>query len=82
MCNIVDYDERKTGSNKAGNYFALITLFQRVGLGASVWPGLVITSMFGFDPGATIQASRWRVFRDISRRADPAESRASVTNSR
>ncbi len=50
MGDIVDYDELKTGSNKAGNYFALITLFQKIGLGAGAGVGLLITSLFGFDP--------------------------------
>ena len=53
MGDIVDYDELKTGSNKAGNYFALITLFQKIGLGAGAGIGLLITSLFGFDPNAT-----------------------------
>ena len=52
MGDIVDYDELKTGSNKAGNYFALITLFQKIGLGAGAGIGLLITSLFGFDPNA------------------------------
>ena len=50
MGDIVDYDELKTGSNKAGNYYALITLFQKIGLGAGAGIGLLITSLFGFDP--------------------------------
>ena len=52
MGDIVDYDELKTGSNKAGNYFALITLFQKIGLGAGAGVALLITSLFGFDPNS------------------------------
>jgi len=55
MADIVDYDNLVTGSNKAGNYYALITLFQKIGLGAGVGVALVITSLFGFDPNGANQ---------------------------
>ena len=50
MADIVDYDRLKQGINNAGNYYALITLFQKVGLGAGAGIGLVVASTFGFDP--------------------------------
>jgi Na+/melibiose symporter-like transporter len=50
MADIVDYDRLKQGKNNAGNYYALITLFQKVGLGAGAGIGLVVASTFGFDP--------------------------------
>ena len=52
MADIVDYDRLKQGRNNAGNYYALITLFQKVGLGAGAGIGLVVASGFGFDPQA------------------------------
>lgn len=50
MADVVDYDRLKQGKNNAGNYYALITLFQKVGLGAGAGIGLVVASAFGFDP--------------------------------
>jgi Na+/melibiose symporter-like transporter len=50
MADVVDYDTLITRKNNAGNYYALITLFQKVGLGAGVGAALVISSLFGFDP--------------------------------
>jgi Na+/melibiose symporter-like transporter len=50
MADIVDYDRLKRGEHNAGNYYALITLFQKVGLGAGAGIGLVVASSFGFDP--------------------------------
>lgn len=49
MADIVDYDTLKTGHNSAGNYYALITLFQKVGLGAGAGLALFIAALFGFD---------------------------------
>lgn len=49
MADIVDYDTLKTGSNNAGNYFALITLLQKIGLGAGAGLALLIVSLFGFN---------------------------------
>lgn len=50
MADVVDYDTLITRKNNAGNYYALITLFQKVGLGAGAGAALVISSLFGFDP--------------------------------
>ena len=50
MGDVVDYDELKTGSQQAGNYYALITLLQKIGLGAGVGLALMIAAIFGFDP--------------------------------
>ena len=36
-------------------YVALITLFQKIGLGAGAGLGLLVTSMFGFDPNGENQ---------------------------
>ncbi len=55
MGDVVDYDELKTRSHDAANYFALITLFQKVGLGAGVGVALVIASSFGFNPNGENQ---------------------------
>lgn len=49
MADVVDYDTLITRTNNAGNYYALITLFQKVGLGAGAGVALVIASLFGFD---------------------------------
>jgi len=49
MADVVDYDTLITGKNNAGNYYALITLFQKIGLGAGAGAALVIASLFGFD---------------------------------
>jgi GPH family glycoside/pentoside/hexuronide:cation symporter len=49
MADVVDYDTLMTKSNNAGNYYALITLFQKVGLGAGAGIALVISASFGFD---------------------------------
>ncbi len=49
MADVVDYDTLITKRNNAGNYYALITLFQKVGLGAGAGIALVISSMFGFE---------------------------------
>jgi len=49
MADVVDYDTLITKNNNAGNYYALITLFQKVGLGAGAGIALVISSLFGFD---------------------------------
>jgi Na+/melibiose symporter-like transporter len=53
MGDVVDYDELKTGTSKAGSYFALITLFQKIGLGAGAGFALFITSLGGFNPNAS-----------------------------
>ena len=50
MADIVDYDTLKTRSNNAGNFYALVTLCQKVGLGAGAGLALIIASLFGFDP--------------------------------
>lgn len=49
MADVVDYDTLVTRNNNAGNYYALITLFQKIGLGAGAGAALVISSLFGFD---------------------------------
>lgn len=49
MADVVDYDTLITGKNNAGNYYALITLFQKIGLGAGAGAALIIASLFGFD---------------------------------
>jgi Na+/melibiose symporter-like transporter len=49
MADVVDYDTLITRKNNAGNYYALITLFQKIGLGAGAGAALVISSLFGFD---------------------------------
>lgn len=49
MADVVDYDTLKTRSNNAGNYYALITLFQKIGLGAGAGVALTISALFGFD---------------------------------
>ncbi len=52
MADVVDYDTLRTRSNNAGNYYALITLFQKIGLGAGAGVALMLASLFGFDPDA------------------------------
>lgn len=52
MADIVDYDTWKTGAHNAGNYYALISLLQKFGLGAGAGLGLVISAAFGFDATA------------------------------
>ncbi len=49
MADVVDYDTLKTRRNNAGNYYALITLFQKVGLGAGAGVALTVSALFGFD---------------------------------
>lgn len=49
MADIVDYDTLKTGANNAGNYYALVTLLQKIGLGAGAGAALLLVSLFGFD---------------------------------
>lgn len=49
MADVVDYDMLKTRRNNAGNYYALVTLFQKVGLGAGAGVALTISALFGFD---------------------------------
>lgn len=49
MADVVDYDTLITKRNNAGNYYALITLFQKVGLGVGAGTALIISSLFGFD---------------------------------
>ncbi|MEI9993347.1 MAG: MFS transporter [Rhizomicrobium sp.] len=50
MADAVDYDEWKTGLNKAGNFFAFSAIYQKVGnvLGGGI--ALVIAGAFGFNP--------------------------------
>ncbi|MDJ0657721.1 MAG: MFS transporter [Xanthomonadales bacterium] len=49
MADVVDYDTLMTRKNNAGNYYALITLFQKVGLGAGAGLALTVSALFGFD---------------------------------
>ncbi len=49
MADVVDYDTLITNRSNAGSYYALISLFQKVGLGAGAGIALVISSLFGFD---------------------------------
>jgi GPH family glycoside/pentoside/hexuronide:cation symporter len=57
MADVVDYDTLITKNNNAGNYYALITLFQKVGLGAGAGIALVISSLFGFDANGDNQGT-------------------------
>jgi len=49
MADVVDYDTLKTRRNNAGNYYAMITLFQKIGLGAGAGIALSLSASFGFD---------------------------------
>lgn len=49
MSDVVDYDELKTGAHQAGSYYALITLLQKLGLGAGAGSALILAALFGFD---------------------------------
>lgn len=50
MADVVDYDEWKTGTNKAGAFFAVSALFSKVGLAFGGGVAFVIAGLFGFDP--------------------------------
>jgi glycoside/pentoside/hexuronide:cation symporter, GPH family len=50
MADAVDYDEWKTGTNKAGNFFAISTIYQKVGSALGGGVAFVIVGLFGFNP--------------------------------
>jgi glycoside/pentoside/hexuronide:cation symporter, GPH family len=51
MADVVDYDEWKTGSNKAGSYFSFNTIVNKAGIAIGGGFALVIVGLFGFSVG-------------------------------
>ena len=49
--DIVDYDILKSGSNRAGVYFAFYTLLQKFSMGAGMGIGLPMLTAFGYQLG-------------------------------
>jgi len=47
--DVVDFDELQTGTNKAGNFFALIALFEKMGLGFGGGLALAAIGAIGFN---------------------------------
>jgi Na+/melibiose symporter-like transporter len=50
MADVVDYDQWKTGANKAGAFFAVAALFTKVGYAVGGGAAFVIAGLFGFQP--------------------------------
>nr|WP_269845057.1 MFS transporter [Marinicauda salina] len=50
MADVVDFDEYKTGQNKAANYYAFTTLYTKLGLAVGGGAAFIIVGLFGFDP--------------------------------
>ncbi|MBT6587218.1 MAG: MFS transporter [Gammaproteobacteria bacterium] len=53
MADVIDYDEYKTGSAKAANYYAFPALFEKMGLAAGGGLAFIIAGLFGFTPDGT-----------------------------
>jgi len=49
LADIVDYDTKSTGKNRAGNYYALLAFAQKFGVALGGGLGLFVAGMFGFD---------------------------------
>jgi len=52
--DIVDYDILKTGVNRAGNYFALQNVLNKLCMGAGMGIGLPLIAAFGYSPGVPV----------------------------
>lgn len=50
MADVADYGELKTGRNEAGNYYSVLTLFEKVGVGIGGGASLAIAGLFSFNP--------------------------------
>lgn len=50
MADVVDFDEFKTGHNKAANYYAFTALYTKLGLAVGGGAAFIIVGLFGFDP--------------------------------
>ena len=49
MADVVDYDEWKTGSNKAGSYYSFNTIVNKAGIALGGGLALVLVGLFGFS---------------------------------
>ncbi|MBW2369021.1 MAG: MFS transporter [Deltaproteobacteria bacterium] len=54
MGDVIDYDILKSGSNRAGQYFAVFTLAVKFNLGVGGGLAFFLVDMFGYDAAATI----------------------------
>jgi Na+/melibiose symporter-like transporter len=50
LADIIDFDTLKTGVNRAGNYFSLLTLLSKGCLALGAGLGLALVGFFGYDP--------------------------------
>jgi GPH family glycoside/pentoside/hexuronide:cation symporter len=55
--DVIDYDELRSGSNKAGFYFAFYTLLNKVSLAIGSGAALLIVGLFGFKSGIPMNAT-------------------------
>jgi glycoside/pentoside/hexuronide:cation symporter, GPH family len=56
--DIVDYDEFKTGSNRAANYYALKALVTKANVALGGGFAFLTIGLFGYDPAAAVNDSR------------------------
>lgn len=49
LADVIDYDNLKTGVNRAGNYFALLTLLSKASLAIGSGFGMIAIGLFGYD---------------------------------
>lgn len=49
LADVVDYDNLKTRSNHAGNYYAVLAFVKKFGLALGGGAGLMLVSLFGYD---------------------------------
>lgn len=52
LSDIIDYDNLRTGSNKAGNIFSLSLLISKAAFAGGAGSGLLLVGLFGYHPGA------------------------------
>jgi Na+/melibiose symporter-like transporter len=54
----VDYDELKTGSNRAANYYALKALVTKANVALGGGMAFLLIGLFGYEPAAPVNDSR------------------------
>jgi len=54
MGDVIDYDVLKSGSNRAGQYFAVFTMLVKFGVGVGGGFAFFIVDMFGYDATAVV----------------------------
>lgn len=52
LSDIIDYDNLRTGSNKAGNIFSLSLVISKAAFAGGAGSGLLLVGLFGYQPGA------------------------------